>query len=333
VVETNPTDATAQLYLAAAHLQGGNPLRAVAPARAAARLAPADTYHLTALSSVLEAAGEFAEAESVLLGALGKEADWSSPALALADLYLTLGKTGDADTLTRKLVTAYPANPQSYDARARVLSQLGKHADAVVVQRTAVNRAEAVGSSAPNTLRNTLRTYERLAALAPNVGEIASGTLDPVDTDEGRLFVGLLMIEGRSAAVARMYELQLLHTPYTPGRRLPPGSVDRFSAACHAVRAATASDTPAPDQVVFRSQALAWFRADLSVRRATHADLPASAAAHRDYRLWQAHPSLAGVRDPAAAAGLSADERIAWAAFWAEVEAARSDARRRLLGK
>ena len=44
-------------------------------------------------------------------------------------------------------------------------------------------------------------------------------------------------------------------------------------------------------------------------------------AVHQALRLWQRDPGLAGVRDPAALAGLPESERTAWRDLWQQVEA------------
>jgi hypothetical protein len=66
----------------------------------------------------------------------------------------------------------------------------------------------------------------------------------------------------------------------------------------------------AGDRAALRAKALAWLRADLSARRA--ADRLSG---------WLTDPDLAGVRPGLARIGLSAAERAAWDALWADVRA------------
>src|SRR5262249_22077432 len=99
----------------------------------------------------------------------------------------------------------------------------------------------------------------------------------------------------------------------------------RYRAACAAALAAAGrgeeGPLDAPRQADLRKQALAWLREDLDglARAAKEAKFRPGITAR--LRLWQRHPNLADVRDPAAIARLPDDERQAWEQFWADVNA------------
>jgi serine/threonine-protein kinase len=85
-------------------------------------------------------------------------------------------------------------------------------------------------------------------------------------------------------------------------------------------------DDPAPDEAAkakLRAQALAWLKAELDAwSKILDSDDPkARAAVAPTLRHWQQDPDLAGVRDPEALADLPDEERQAWQALWADVDA------------
>jgi hypothetical protein len=72
-----------------------------------------------------------------------------------------------------------------------------------------------------------------------------------------------------------------------------------------------------------RRQAHDWLRAELTALAAlAAADRPTDRdRARQTLRHWRNDPDLAGVRDEVGLAKLPEDERSAWKALWAEVEA------------
>jgi serine/threonine-protein kinase len=103
-------------------------------------------------------------------------------------------------------------------------------------------------------------------------------------------------------------------------------AVHRYNAACAAARAGAGEGDGAQLDAAarrrWRRQALTWLAADLAaLARRLDADAPqARADLTRQLRHWQRDPDLAGLREPAALAGLPEGERAAWARLWAEVD-------------
>jgi hypothetical protein len=102
----------------------------------------------------------------------------------------------------------------------------------------------------------------------------------------------------------------------------------RYDAACYAARAAAGRGEDAAklddtERARLRKQALDWLRADLALRTQQLAsDRPDDRpAAQNALRHWQRDRDLAGLRDAAALAKLSAEEQRAFAQLWADVEA------------
>jgi len=89
-----------------------------------------------------------------------------------------------------------------------------------------------------------------------------------------------------------------------------------------------AAGLDAAERARLRRQALDWLRADLTLcttELKTASPQTRQAVAAR-MQQWQSEPSLAGVRDAPGLAGLPAEERSLWQAFWADVTAARTRA-------
>jgi hypothetical protein len=75
------------------------------------------------------------------------------------------------------------------------------------------------------------------------------------------------------------------------------------------------------DKTKWRTQALTWLQQDLELwqRQAQSPQPGALRALIQNLSEWQADPTLAGVRDPAALAKLPPDEQKAWHKLWTEV--------------
>jgi serine/threonine-protein kinase len=98
----------------------------------------------------------------------------------------------------------------------------------------------------------------------------------------------------------------------------------RYNAARYAAVAAAGQEEDAAklddkERARLRRQAIGWLRADLALRR-QQLDTD-RAAAQQALKHWQQDSHLAGLRDAAALAKLSAEERAACEKLWADVAA------------
>jgi Flp pilus assembly protein TadD/predicted Ser/Thr protein kinase len=110
----------------------------------------------------------------------------------------------------------------------------------------------------------------------------------------------------------------------------------RYHAACAAALAGCgageyAAAVPDKARASLRKQALAWLHADLAGRaRLAEGGSPEDRfEVWKRLGIWQADPSVAGVRDAGALAALPAAERAGWVKLWADVAATRARARDR----
>jgi serine/threonine-protein kinase len=105
-------------------------------------------------------------------------------------------------------------------------------------------------------------------------------------------------------------------------------AANRYQAACAAALAAAGEGegTPSLDtlrKAALRKQALSWLREDLTAWSQRAQDPAAWPAVEAMLRLWQRHPYLASLREPAELAHLSPDEQRACKHLWDDVLALR----------
>jgi hypothetical protein len=112
----------------------------------------------------------------------------------------------------------------------------------------------------------------------------------------------------------------------TPALAADLGAGHRYTAACSAALAAAGqgqegAGLDAQERARWRTQALEWLRADLTLLGKQSADSSPRIRTEAQQRLrhWQRNPNLAGVRDAAALAGLSEAEQKEWRDLWADV--------------
>jgi serine/threonine-protein kinase len=137
-------------------------------------------------------------------------------------------------------------------------------------------------------------------------------------------FAQLCSLKQRFAAAAGLYAEAFASLPRLAADL---GAAHRYNAACSAARAecgqgADAAGLSPADRLRWRRQALTWLRDDLAAYATQLAADPSSGprVAQR-MRHRQADPDLAGLRDPAQLARLSAEERAACERLWVDVAA------------
>jgi serine/threonine-protein kinase len=151
---------------------------------------------------------------------------------------------------------------------------------------------------------------------------LLAGTDRPADQAERLEFVRVCVLKQRFAVAAGLYA-----EAFTVQPRLAADlrAGHRFHAAWSAAqggcgRGADGPGLSAGERLRWRRQALTWLRDDLAARqRQLEADPSAGPALARTLRHWQTDPDLAGLREPAELARLSAEERVACERLWADV--------------
>jgi hypothetical protein len=161
-----------------------------------------------------------------------------------------------------------------------------------------------------------LKYRERQADLERRLADFRAGRAEPASAGEAVGLARLCLHKNLYPDAVRYYVTAFERNPAQAEY-----GVDRYNAACAAVRAA-AEAGPADARAAFRKRALDWLRADLTAR-AARAKTDADRAAARKFlrETVRPDPDLAGVRSAWWLAVLPAAERAEWGKFWAEVDA------------
>jgi hypothetical protein len=153
---------------------------------------------------------------------------------------------------------------------------------------------------------------------------VESGRYRPRNNVERLDYAFVCQLKRRFAAAARLYGEAIAADPDLP-QTAPTGL---YNAASSAVRAADGQGIDAgkltdKERARLRGEALRWLRTDLKrwAKRLEAGGPEEGAAAVKALRPWQRDATLASVRDLAGLLKLTADEREAWRALWAEVAA------------
>jgi hypothetical protein len=209
---------------------------------------------------------------------------------------VALGKAGEFDAaivVLREAIRRDAHNPQSHSELGNVLRSVNRPAEAITAYR------EAVRLNVPDP-----DAYLRLAILL---------------SDRGEYTAALGMLEQGARADPRWLD--------------DPRTFLRYKSACCAALAATGrgkAPPPPADRPVFRRKALDWLTEDLAAWEKILAANPGSAAElEKVLARWLVELDLAVMRPGPARGGMSADERPAWDALWADVRAAIATARTR----
>jgi serine/threonine-protein kinase len=170
-----------------------------------------------------------------------------------------------------------------------------------------------------------IRNAEQMIALDRKLPAVLSGKTKPASEAERVALARLCQQPYKRLFVssARLWENAFASEP---GLANDLKAGHRYNAACAAALAAAGQGPQAgkltdEQRSSWRKQALAWLQADLTLwaKQAETAGAASQVMAQRTLRHWQSDPDLAGVRDPAALARLSAEEREACRALWAQV--------------
>jgi eukaryotic-like serine/threonine-protein kinase len=283
---------------------------------------------------------DLAEAHNNLGNALGEQAKWAEAAAEYREAIrlkpdLAAGHLGKGTALQRqgKLVEAAPAfreairlDPRSAEAHCNlglVLMMQGDPAGALPLLR----RGHELGTRRPgwrNPSAQWIADAER-DVMEARLSALVKGEVPPEDAAERLAMARMCAGTRRFATAARLWAEILAADPE---RMSDPGAANRYEAAGSAAMAGAGKGEKEPpldlrEKAQWRSKAVEWLRADLSLRadRARGATPEARAEVGRALGAWKADPRFAGIRDAAAIRSLPVDEQATCRALWAEVDA------------
>jgi serine/threonine-protein kinase len=166
---------------------------------------------------------------------------------------------------------------------------------------------------------------EAESLILPDLPAFLDGNYQPRDNDERLSYLGICQFQNRTRTGAGLCADAITADPKLAG---DPGAGLRYKAARFAAlagcgRGADVSGLTDAEKDRWRAQARQWLRADLAAWSKKLESAPTSRDRIRQTVLrWQTEPDLAGLREPADLARLSADERQECLALWAAVAGA-----------
>jgi tetratricopeptide (TPR) repeat protein len=348
MIRKNPGDAEARQDFAEALFDQGMWNEGLKELREVIRIAPSSNPFGT-VGSAFYSGGKVEQAI-----ALYREAIRLKPADAdahnnLGYCLLDFGEVTTSLTEIREALRLEPKNPICLDTLGRAHLARGEIKEALAALREAIHLLkERPDSDILSYLRHVephLRHVERLSALEGRFDAILRG--QDVPTDVGGLLdiAELCRVTRRFAIAARFYREAFQAKPALADDL---DSRHRLRAAIAAAQVGTSpnqdKDSPPVDdagRARWRAQALAWLRAEKDacakvVEAETvgqpKADRPPNDGAQklplarRTLDILAHHRDLACVRDGSRLKGLPPQERPAWQAFWAEIDALRKRA-------
>jgi serine/threonine-protein kinase len=213
-----------------------------------------------------------------------------------------------------------PPIPQLLAALA--LADLGRHGEALAELAGAAVAGDwrTVAASAREVWVCHVLRREAEAKLLPDLEVKTRATYRPTDADERLVLIAASEDRGLSCAAARLFGEAFAADPGL-AQRIPLQC--RYRAAVAAARCGCGASIDSQTLTVeerarYRAQSLAWLREELAA-------LPGGTVLEDRIALlskWRTDADLRVVRDPALLAGLPAAESSAFAALWADVDAA-----------
>jgi tetratricopeptide (TPR) repeat protein len=238
----------------------------------------------------------------------------------LAIALMDKGDTEEAVKLFHENIRIWPNAAGVRLNLGAALIELGRFPEALEALRRGQQLANETGSRFRAPAERLVREAERLVELDRR---LETGKPDPAHAAEALELAEVCYCKQRYADAVGIYRRAFDQEPTAAA------DVDaryRYKAACAAALAAagrgeTTESLDTSRRAELRQQALTWLRADLDAWRQRAQDPKARPTVEAELRLWQRHPNLASLRDPAAVAQMPAGEQQTWQQFWADVYA------------
>jgi tetratricopeptide (TPR) repeat protein len=236
-------------------------------------------------------------------------------------ILLRKGRLGEAAAECRRAVELDPEGSLAHVYLAAALLQSGQFAEAQKAVHYSLNVLPTNEAQRP-ALQDKLKLCERLLALEARLPALLQGKERPAEPELLEL-ARLYRDFGRPHAAKDLYALAFAARPALADDL---DAAARYNAACCAARASTDDGLERAglselERATLRRQALTWLRADLALRTKL---FEGGNSVDWTLAFWQQDTALGSVRDPAALARLTADEREHWQRLWSDVAALRA---------
>jgi serine/threonine-protein kinase len=322
-IRLKPDYARAQYNLGIALSESDDLRGAIAAYREAVRLKfdHADAYHN--LGVTLQNSGDLPGAIAAYREAIRLQPDYAPSYYNLGNALLDSGDLPGAVAAHREATRLRPDDPRAHANLGNSLRQQGCFAESLAEYRTAHKLGSKVGWREASA--DWVAEAERLVALAQRLPAILKGRDRPGDNAERLTLAQMAYDTKQYPGAARLWsEAMELNPELADDRRVR----HRYNAACSSALAAAGQgiDDPPPDDAAktqLRQQARAWLNAELEAwtKLLESATRDQRQVIAKTLQHWQTDPDLAGIRDAEAIAKLPKDERSAWHALWADVDA------------
>jgi tetratricopeptide (TPR) repeat protein len=234
------------------------------------------------------------------------------------------GELSQAISEYREALRIKPEYPDAFCELGLAYVQAGRLADGLA----ALRRGHELGSKDPNWRNPSaewVREAERLVELDRKLPAILAGESKPSNNAESLEFAQLSHRKKLYVASARLWSEAFHAQPKVADDMQVQ---NRYNAACAAALAGCGQgtdDSPLDDttKARWRKQAIDWLKADLAAWSKILVSGPPAArqAVSQTLLHWKADTDLAGIREPAALAKLSADEQNTCRKLWSQVDA------------
>jgi serine/threonine protein kinase/Flp pilus assembly protein TadD len=319
-IALDPKLASAHNGLGLALQRKGRADEAIACYKKAIELDPKDALPHTNMGIALYGKGQVDEAIACFRKAIALDRRYAEGHYNLGNLLKVKGQVDAAIASYKNALALIPDRAEFHCNLGLAMQQQGRFAEALA----ALRRGHELGRkradwSYPSA--EWVRQAEPLAALEGKLPAYLEGDYQPRDTAERLALVAVCQARKLHHAATRLYADAFAADPKLGD---DPRAAHRYTAACQAALAAAGrgGDAAALEAAKLRRQALDWLKAELAAGGKLLAGPPQGRPAIVQFlRHWQQDPDLAGLRDAAALAKLSAEERAACEKLWADVAA------------
>jgi tetratricopeptide (TPR) repeat protein/serine/threonine protein kinase len=323
-IELDPKDARVHYNLALALAGKGQMEAAIASFKLAIELDPMEAKAHNNLGLALYGKGQVDTAIGCFKRAI--ELDPKS-ATAHHNLGLALAGKGQVDAAIacfKQAIVLDPKNAMAHCNLGHSLATRGQFAESLAAHK----RGHELGTKLPGwryPSAEWVRQAEAKAELEAKLPAFLKGEFQPGDNPERLGLAGVCHAKGFHHAAVGLYGAVFSADPKL-ANWLP--AQPRYNAACSAALAAAGQGEDAAKlddaaKAKLRGQALNWLTADLAALTRLFDSGPPQARSFIVQTLnhWQKDADLAGIRDAAGLAKLSADERKAWSQLWSNAAA------------
>jgi serine/threonine-protein kinase len=322
-IRLDPNDADARARLTWSLKEGGDLDGAIEQGRNAIRLNPKLPGVHIGLAMCLLQKNDLRGAVDVARQAVQDQPQESQARYLLGT---TLSKVGDIEGSIGALYEAVRLAPDYAEAHCNLgiaLESRGRYAEAVEMLR----RGHELGSKRPDwgyPSGEWLATAQRLLTLQDRLPAVLRGERAPEDARQTFDFAEMCTHRGLDAAAVPLFERAFDADPELASERAQTefGSVWEAAAAAGHAGTGRSVDSYVLDEKAradLRRRALAWARESLVAMR--HLAETNMEGAVEGVATMSGSSDVAGVRDEADLGRLPEEERAAWRAFWADVNA------------